>query len=550
MQGKKIQQESLFIQFQLSDHVPVDNFYRRLKKTLDLDFLYQSTLKYYGKEGQKSIDPVVFMKLMLVGYLENINSDRRIISSSGMRMDILYFLGYDLGQELPWHSTLSRTRKLFGEETFLELFKQVLKLCINKGMISGKRQAVDSALIPANAAKHSMVERIVMEDASVFSRELNDNIEHEAAEPNESKDPKDNNDKGSKEKKVAPTNQTHYSPSDPDARLTTKPGKPMRLYYRAQMAVDTACHVITYIQAFKGNEADNSSLPVILPRLTGNMAENNIHVEEILADTGYSSGKAIRALTANGLKGYIPAPGTYKSSREDEGFIYDDNYDRYVCIMGVHLPFKRIEKAYEEPTVFKKIYESSISDCKNCPCRDICANKKGFKKLVDSADKPLYEYMQRRVESLKGKLMMALRSSTVEPVFGSLINYTALDRINTKGLKQANKCMLMSAAAYNIKKLLKYKTRPLTPAPTSAIGGLKDAFNWLYAQVIWPKRNMMESYHYRFNQYFKERNFNINTVLSFSIVAQQSRKRKEGFSFYYQFSAQAQRGGISKAQLT
>jgi len=104
MQGKKTHQEKLFIQFQLSDYIPADNFYRRLKHLLDLEFIYRATTKYYGKEGQKSIDPVVFMKLMLVGYLENMNSDRRIVGTSGMRMDILYFLGYDLGEELPWHA--------------------------------------------------------------------------------------------------------------------------------------------------------------------------------------------------------------------------------------------------------------------------------------------------------------------------------------------------------------------------------------------------------------------------------------------------------------
>src|SRR6202789_3337456 len=126
MQGKKDHQEKLFIQFQLSNHVPADNFYRRLKTMLNLDFLYQSTSKHYGKEGQKSIDPVVFMKLMLVGYLENLTSDRRIINNSRLRMDILYFIGYDLGEELPWHSTLSRTRQLYGEHVFTELFKKVL----------------------------------------------------------------------------------------------------------------------------------------------------------------------------------------------------------------------------------------------------------------------------------------------------------------------------------------------------------------------------------------------------------------------------------------
>lgn len=477
MQGKKTHQEKLFIQFQLSDYVPADNFYRRLKSLLNLDFLYQATSKHYGKEGQKSIDPVVFMKLMLVGYLENINSDRRIIASSGMRMDILYFLGYDLGEELPWHSTLSRTRKLYGEEAFLDLFKQVLKFCINEGLICGKRQAVDSALIPANASKQSMVERLVMEDASVFSRELNDNSEDEPAAPEK---PKDDNKGGGQNKKAEPINQSHYSPSDPDARLTTKPGKPMRLYYRAQMSVDTASHFITYIQAFKGNEADNISLPVMLPQIANNMAEHTIQVEEMLADTGYSSGKAIRALIAHGMQGYIPNPGNYKFSREDEGFTYDADHDRYVCMMGVHLPFRRIESAYNEPTILKKIYESNISDCKNCPCKEICANAKGFKKLVDSMDKQLYEYMQRRVESPKGKQMKLLRSSTVEPVFGSLINHTGLDRINSKGLKQANKCMLMAAAAYNIKKLLKHLFKPAKTVQKQIANGINDAWNSIF----------------------------------------------------------------------
>ena len=114
MQGKKQYQERLLVSFQLSDHVPGDNFYRRLKEVIDFSFLYKRTSAYYGMEGQKSIDPVVFMKLMLVGYLENINSDRKIITTAQMRLDILYFLGYNIDEELPWHSTLSRTRQLYG----------------------------------------------------------------------------------------------------------------------------------------------------------------------------------------------------------------------------------------------------------------------------------------------------------------------------------------------------------------------------------------------------------------------------------------------------
>ena len=110
MQGRKHYQEKLFTQFQLSDKVPEQNFYRRLKELLDLRWLYNKTKKYYGTEGQKSIDPVVFFKLILIGYLENLGSDRRIITTVSMRLDLLYFLSYDLDEELPWHSTISRTR--------------------------------------------------------------------------------------------------------------------------------------------------------------------------------------------------------------------------------------------------------------------------------------------------------------------------------------------------------------------------------------------------------------------------------------------------------
>ena len=99
MQGKKDYQEKLFHNFQLSDRIPEENFYRCLRS--DLDFLYKLTKRYYGESGQKSIDPVVFFKLCLVGYLENIISDRKLISYCSMRLDILFFIGYDIDEKLP-----------------------------------------------------------------------------------------------------------------------------------------------------------------------------------------------------------------------------------------------------------------------------------------------------------------------------------------------------------------------------------------------------------------------------------------------------------------
>ena len=160
MQGKKDYQEKLFTHFQLSDHVPQENFYRRLQETLSFDYLYDLTKDYYGSCGQKSIDPVVFFKLCLVGYLENIVSDRQLISHCSMRLDILFFLGYDIDEPLPWHSTLSRTRQLFDETVFESVFTQVVRLCIDKGMVSGHTQAIDSAPVKANASMDSLLLKV------------------------------------------------------------------------------------------------------------------------------------------------------------------------------------------------------------------------------------------------------------------------------------------------------------------------------------------------------------------------------------------------------
>ncbi len=164
MQGKKDYQEKLFAHFQLSERIPKHNFYRRLKGALDLDFLYPLTKGYYGESGQKSIDPVVFFKLCLVGYLENIISDRNLIVHSSMRLDILYFLGYDIDEELPWHSTIGRTRQLFPESIFEEVFTQVLSMCVDKGMVSGHTQAIDSAPVKANASMDSLELKVPAED--------------------------------------------------------------------------------------------------------------------------------------------------------------------------------------------------------------------------------------------------------------------------------------------------------------------------------------------------------------------------------------------------
>src|SRR4028118_2055249 len=143
MQGQKHFMDKEVTRFRLSERVPAHNFYRRLAELVDGTFLYQQTQALYSHTGQPSLDPVVFFKLMRVGRLENLVSDRRLVEHCALRLDILYFLGYEVDEELPWHSTVSRTRQLLPAAVFERLFDHVFAQCVAAGLVAGHTQAVD-----------------------------------------------------------------------------------------------------------------------------------------------------------------------------------------------------------------------------------------------------------------------------------------------------------------------------------------------------------------------------------------------------------------------
>jgi len=342
MQGKKLYQEKMFTSFQLSDHVPKTNFYRRLKSELDLDYLYDLTSPYYGSCGQKSIDPVVFFKLCLVGYLENIISDRRLMDHCKMRLDVLFFLGFDIDESLPWHSTLSRTRLLYPVSIFEEVFTQILQMCVCKGMVAGHTQAIDSAPVKANASMDSLELKVPSADLESYLHEIRHISKIDKREPNrkakenkapssqrrisasstELKEIASRNKKWQKDQDQRPgagnkgskytSNKTHYSPTDPDARISVKPGKARKLNYLSQLSVDTGHHVITDIRAYHADGKDNQQLQDITLRLKKRLWNQGLYWDTLLADTGYSSGENYAFLENLGLTSYIPPHGTYK----------------------------------------------------------------------------------------------------------------------------------------------------------------------------------------------------------------------------------------------
>src|SRR5690606_4998863 len=146
------------------------------------------------------------------------------------------------------------------------------------------------------------------------------------------------------------------------------------------------------------------------------------------------------------------------------GFIYNENLNQYECIQEggnkAILPFKGIRTDSKGYT--KKTFRSSESDCKNCPLREQCCGKVSkFKKLDESIHKPLYDRMHQKLTEHKAyhRRLVKRRSSTVEPVLGTLINHHNMKRINSRGMAQANKHVLMAALCYNLKKYLKFSRK-------------------------------------------------------------------------------------------
>ena len=521
MQGKKNYQEELFIGFQLSERVPKDNFYRKLKGILKLDFLYKLTKPYYGDCGQKSIDPVVFYKLCLVGYLENITSDRGLLSHCSMRMDIVFFLDYNINEPLPWHSTLSRTRAILPESVFVDVFEKVLMQCIDSGLVSGHTQVIDSAPVKANASMDSIELKVPKEDLEEHLRKVryqstmdrkkprddnNDYTPRRKAKENKASDQQKSitatdrdlkeiearNRNWSKNQDERPggktptskytSNKTHYSPTDPDARISVKPGKARKLNYLSQLAVDPATYVITHIAADFADKHDSRCLPKIVNTLQPRLKRMGILWSTILADTGYSSGANYSMLEKRGLQAFIPPHGTYKGG--PEGFIYNKKEDYWLCRNNQKVTFRKVitEKKNNNK---KKLYLTKPSQCKDCPFKIQCIGKSPERRITITYYKDYYERTKKRINTHYGRKMKGLRQCVVEPVFGILTQFMAMRKVHTKGIQNANKQMLLAATAYNLKKILKF-AKPFPKSIAQSKGLLLSKINELISTILSP----------------------------------------------------------------
>jgi transposase len=236
MMGQHDRSEALFYYFRLEDQVPETHLLRLIEKHISFAFVREKLKASYSDTGRPSIDPELLLRILLIGYLYGITSERKLVEELRMHLTWRWFTGLGFDQEIPHHSTFSKNRHGRFQESklFEELFEQIVKQCVEVGLVQGKHLSVDGSFVEANAAKESRIPREQLAEAAQVNQTVRQYlVELEQQNPTEE-----------------PAHQQgQVSTTDPDATYATKVGTPARLGYYDNYLVDNHSCVIVGVQA-------------------------------------------------------------------------------------------------------------------------------------------------------------------------------------------------------------------------------------------------------------------------------------------------------------
>jgi transposase len=180
MLGHKAREFKQHKSISLEDLVPDDNFYRQVERSMDLSFFRELAAEFYSNIGRTSIDPVVFFKLQLIAFFEGIRSERQLMETVNLNLAHRWFIGYDMDEPVPDHSSLSKIRERFGLEVFQLFFERIVELCIEAGLVWGEELYFDSTKVQANANVNGMIDRTEYE-AQQHLEQLFEHLEEDPA---------------------------------------------------------------------------------------------------------------------------------------------------------------------------------------------------------------------------------------------------------------------------------------------------------------------------------------------------------------------------------
>lgn len=482
MIGEKQRHEPMFYYVRMEDMVPENHLLRLVDKYIDLGFIRGKVKHLYSHTGRPSIDPEVLLRMLLVGYLYGITSERRLCEEVKMHIGYRWFVGLSLEEKVPDHSTFSKNQhERFAENNiFQEIFDEIVRQCVAHGLLTGKHLTVDSTYIKANASFKSL-EPIVVD---MSGREYIEKLKEENPMGDRPWEPGE--DYPHVGKKIS--NATYRSKTDPDARLSRKSFRATTdLYYSATYVMENKSRII--VGTGLGKPDPRTDCEKALGQLRRIRWAYKMKPESLGADKGYAAGEFIHNVINENIQPHIPIVEyqrhNHKGIYAREQFKYDEARDIYVCPDGKELNYWGIHKKSRQ-----HVYRARLKDCKVCSKKHECT-----KDRARSIGHHIYEDSINRAKQLNKtteyRTSQRIRKR-IEELFGEAKEFMGFRRAKFRRMEFVKEQVLITSAAQNIKRIVKVlsKRGPINQASAalySAIASLIERFlyfiDWLFRSI-------------------------------------------------------------------
>jgi transposase len=429
-----------YTKFNLDKRIRKDHLLRKVDEHIHFDFIYQAVEDKYGNRGNVSIPPPVILKMMLLLILYNVRSERELMDTIPERLDWLWFLGYDLDDEIPNHSVLSKARTRWGVEAFRTFFERIVSQCVEAGLVDGRKLFMDASLIQANASNNSVVRRADLDKGYAV---LESRLEREA-------DSCDDNDPP----KSGTANRKHISTTDPDASICRHSKGESKLQYKVHRGVDDRCEIITATQVTPAEVHDAHRLASLIDR---HQSITNNTVTCCVADKKYGTIKNYLTCHDLGIKPHIsPLEKSHRSRGRQKGifakevFSYDPISDTFTCPEGQKLQKRNYYKKRE-----KYEYKASSEVCASCQLRRKCTRARDGRTLKRHVRQEDLDKMLKIASSAEAEKDIKERQHLVERSFARGTRY-GFKRARWRRLWRVRIQEYLTAAVQNLMVLLKY----------------------------------------------------------------------------------------------
>jgi transposase len=439
-------QGRLFYSFCLEEAVPDDHLVRKVAAVLDLSWVHAELAAHYPDNGRPSIDPELMIRMLIIGYVFAIRSERALCRDVQVNLAYRWFCGLSIEDNIPDHSTFSRARneRFRDSDIFRRVFEHVVETCIAAGFVGGEGFAVDASLIVADANKQRSIpgaewnKERAAKDASRAVKEYLATLDDAAFGAASEVTPK------------------FVSPSDPAAQWTGAMRGPAFFAYADNYLVDVKFGVIVDVQATRAiRQAEVGAAKTMIGRTEERFG---LKPERLAADTAYGSAATLNWIVNE--KRIAPhVPVIEKSKREDgslsrQDFTFDNDRNVYVCPQGKLL--HTTGRIHDSDVL---LYRARTADCEPCPLKPKCCPKSPERKIPRS----IYEDARdaaRALADTEAFEQSRRDRKRVEMLFAHLKRILRLGRLRLRGPRGAQDEFTLAAIAQNLRRLAKLVARP------------------------------------------------------------------------------------------